>query len=63
MAKKRASKPEPAKDQRSGKPVRLDLAVEDFERLERCARRKGLTKSAFSRMAVLELIRSVEAEG
>jgi hypothetical protein len=62
MAKKRASKVEAVKAERTGKPVRLNLPEPEFERLERCAKHKGLNKSSFARMAVLELIRQVEAE-
>jgi hypothetical protein len=42
-------------------PVRLDLTPADHERLERCARERGLTKSSYSRMAVLKLIKEDEA--
>jgi hypothetical protein len=67
MAKKRAEKlevaqMEPAKVERSGKPVRLDLSPVDFERLEVCAKRRGLTKASYARMAVLDLVRADEAE-
>lgn len=63
MAKKRATKVEVVKVERSGKPVRLDLADPDFERLERVAKHMGLTKASYARMAVLERIRTDEAKG
>jgi hypothetical protein len=62
MAKKRANKVEAVQAQRTSKPIRLDLPPDDFERLERCAKKKGLTKSSYARMAVLEYIRADEAK-
>ena len=44
------------------KRVRLDLSPGDYERLERVAKSKGLNKASFARMAVLAMIKSVEAE-
>jgi hypothetical protein len=45
---------------RKGRPVRLDMTPEDHKRLEQCARRRGLTKASFARMAVLEFIQRDE---
>jgi hypothetical protein len=61
--KKRAAKVEATKEERATRPVRLDLSPTDHERLERCARRLGLSKSSYARMAVLERIRADEAGG
>ena len=44
------------------KRVRLDLSPVDYERLERLAGSKGLNKASFARMAVLAMIKAVEAE-
>jgi hypothetical protein len=51
-----------SQEERTPKAVRLDLAPEDYARLERCARRRGLTKASFARMAVLALIEQEEKE-
>jgi hypothetical protein len=50
-------------EERTAKAVRLDLTPADYARLERCARRRGLTKASFARMAVLALLEREEAEG
>lgn len=42
------------------KGVRLDLSEPDHERLERCARERGLTMASYARMAVLERMKSDE---
>jgi hypothetical protein len=63
MAKKRAAKVEAVIVERSGKPVRLDLAEPDFDRLERIARSMGLTKASYARMAVIERMRADESKG
>jgi hypothetical protein len=62
MAKKRAAKVEAVKVERNGKPVRLDLPDPDFERLERVAKKMGLTKASYARMAVLERMRADESK-
>ncbi len=46
--------------QRVGSPVRLDLRDEDLERLDRVCRARGLSRAAFSRMAVMERIKEYE---
>ena len=64
MARKRVTKV-PAQVVQSPnvtKPIRLDMSIKDYERLERCARSKGLTKASFARMAVLAMIKEVEGE-
>jgi hypothetical protein len=59
MAKKAAKAT--VKLERNAKPVRLDLLDQDYERLEVCARRMGVTKAAYARIAVLKQIRADEA--
>ncbi len=68
MAKKKSSPPEPITPEpiRSGRDVRtvrLDLRPDDFERLDLCAQRRGLSKASYARMAVLDLVRADEAAG
>ena len=65
MAKKKAGgkKVEAVEEERAVKAVRLELAPEDYDRLERCAKRRGLNKASYSRMAVLALIERDEAGG
>jgi len=64
MAKKRpgAKKVIATQDERTAKAVRLDLTPEDYARLEKCAKRRGLTRASFARMAVLDLLEREEAE-
>jgi hypothetical protein len=57
MAKKKASKVEAVQEERAARPVRLDLAEVDHDRLENQARKLGLSKSSYARMAVLERIK------
>ncbi len=49
-------------DDRSRRPVRLDLAPADHERLERCARERDLSMASYARQAVLVAIRGDERE-
>jgi hypothetical protein len=58
-----AAKVDAVQERRDVKAVRLELAPGDYERLERCAKRRGLNKASFSRMAVLALIERDEAGG
>jgi hypothetical protein len=44
------------------RPVRLDLAVEDHARLDAQAKRYGLTKSSYVRMAVYKWLEHDERE-
>jgi hypothetical protein len=65
MAKKQAGKKKvitTTKEEKSAKPVRLDLSPVDYERLETRARERGLTKSSYARQAVLEKIKADERE-
>jgi hypothetical protein len=47
----------------SGTPLCLNVLISDYERLERCARARGLTKASYARQAVLSQVRRDEAEG
>lgn len=63
MAKKRAKKVDAVKEEKTAKAVRLELQPIDHERLERCARERGLNMSSYARMAVLERIKADEGRG
>jgi hypothetical protein len=66
MARKRAPKAvatREVREVRTGRPVRLDLSEADHERLEHQAKKRGLNKAAFARMAVLDRLRQEETEG
>lgn len=56
MAKKTSKPPMQAAAQveRATKPVRLDVPLEDIERLQGAAKRLGLSMSAYARMALYE---------
>jgi hypothetical protein len=47
---------------REVKGVRLDLSPTDHDRLDRCARERGLSMASYARQAVLTMIRSDERE-
>jgi hypothetical protein len=59
MAKK-SPKKAASEGGRAGRPVRLDLSETDHQRLEQCARERGLNKAAYARMAVLERLKTDE---
>jgi hypothetical protein len=64
MAKKKAAKKMQAvQEERALKPIRLGLPPADYERLERCARERGLSLASYARQAVLAAIKADEAEG
>jgi hypothetical protein len=64
MAKKRAVKRMNAvAGERVTKPVRLDLSLEDHERLERLARRFGLSKTAYVRLKLFSGMEADEGRG
>jgi hypothetical protein len=65
MAKKKARPKVNAavKEEQVTKPIRLDLSVRDHERIERSAKRFGLSKSAYARMAVFKQLEADEAGG
>ncbi len=60
MAKKKVAKVNTVQVEKSARPVRLDLSETDHERLERCARERGLNKASYARQAVLERIKADE---
>ena len=57
MAKKATKK---MTDEKVTKPVRLDLTIEDHERLGQQADRYGLSKAAYARMALFERMEADE---
>jgi hypothetical protein len=59
--KKESSKVNPVPEERAVKPVRLELSETDHERLEACARARGLNKASYCRQAVLKEIKADEA--
>jgi hypothetical protein len=64
MAKKKAArKVTTNQDEKAVWPVRLELSAADHERLEACARARGLNKASYARQAVLEKIRADEGAG
>jgi hypothetical protein len=63
MAKAKAKKMNAVQTEKAARPVRLDLSESDHERLERCARERGLNKASYARQAVLEKIKADEAGG
>jgi hypothetical protein len=60
MAKKGAKKVIATHEERLTKPVRLDLTPTDHERLDRQARRRGLTMASYARMVILERLENEE---
>jgi predicted DNA-binding protein len=63
MAKKKAApKVSTVAVERETKPVRLDLSLADHERIERSAKRFGLSKSAYVRQALFERLESDEGQ-
>jgi len=60
MAKKKAPKVNIVQVEKSARPVRLDSSEPDHERLERCAKERGLNKASYARQAVLERIKAEE---
>ena len=55
MAKRKASpKVSTVAIERETKPIRLDLSLADHERIERSAKRFGLSKSAYVRQALFK---------
>jgi hypothetical protein len=50
-------------EERLTKPIRLDLTPKDHERLDRQARRRGLTMASFARMVILERLEVEDGGG
>ena len=64
MAKKKAAtKVSTVATERETKPIRLDLPLPDHQRIERSAKRFGLSKSAYVRQALFKQLESDEAKG
>jgi hypothetical protein len=62
MAKKKAvPKVSTVTEARDTKPIRLDLVLDDHKRIERSAKRFGLSKSAYVRQALFERLEADEA--
>jgi hypothetical protein len=62
MAKAKAKKTNATAEKPALKSVRLQLPEPDHDRLERCARRRGLNLASYARQAVLAQIRRDEEE-
>lgn len=63
MAKKKGAKTVQAtREPRTAKPVRLDLNPSDHERLEKQARKRGLSMASFVRMVILERLDALETD-
>jgi hypothetical protein len=60
---KKGAKMNALQTEKAARPVRLDLSESDHQRLERCARERGLNKASYARQAVLEKIKADEAGG
>ena len=64
MAKKKAApKVSPVAEVRTTKPIRLDLPLADHKRIERSAKRFGLSKSAYVRQALFKQLEADEGMG
>lgn len=59
-AKKGSSRRAVAKSAKSTWPVRVDFGEADHERLEACAKNRGLSKASYARQAILAAIRADE---
>lgn len=62
MAKKAKRPVEAVADDRTSKPVRLDLSLADHARLEAAARRRGLSKASTVRMVLLAWLDAQEGK-
>lgn len=63
MAKRKADpKVQAVADETVTKPIRLDLSLADHERIERSAKRFGLSKSAYVRMALFKQLEADEGD-
>jgi hypothetical protein len=56
MAKKGAKSVITTPEVKAAKAVRLELPLPDYQRLERHARKLGLNRASFARMAVLRML-------
>lgn len=63
MAKRKAApKVNTVAAERATKPIRLDLPLPDHKRIERSAKRFGLSKSAYVRQALFKQLEADERE-
>jgi hypothetical protein len=62
MAKKGAKNVIATREEKSAKAVRLELPLSDYQRLERHARKLGLNRASFARMAVLRVLDQTDEE-
>ena len=60
MAKKQVKEVQTTAEEKTTRPVRLDLLIADIERMERVAKARGLGKAAYARQAVLKAIKEDE---
>ena len=65
MARRRAPEVQasPAQQEKAQMAVRLELPMEDYRRLERQARKLGLTRASYARMKVMQGIAADEGKG
>ena len=63
MARKRAPKVPAIQEEKATMAVRLELPTEDYRRLEKQARKLGLTKASYARMKVMQGIAADEGQG
>jgi hypothetical protein len=62
MAKRGAKKVIATREVKTAKAVRLELPLSDYQRLEWHARKLGLNRASFARMAVLRTMDQAEEE-
>ncbi len=60
MARKQVKAVQATAEEKTTRPVRLDLPIADIERMERVAKARGLGKAAYARQAVLKAIKEDE---
>ena len=60
-AKKKAAPTKRKPQNRTGRPVRLDLTEQDHKRVEAAAKKLGLSKASYARMVLLERLLADEA--
>jgi hypothetical protein len=62
MAKKGAKKVIATHEEKTSMAVRLELPIADYQRLETHARRLGLNRASFARMAILRILEEADEE-
>lgn len=58
--KRRSGEQDPAEEEKTTNQARLELPTAQFDRLRKAAERRGLSITAFLRMAVLKEIERIE---